>query len=69
MKKLTESQVKNIKEKLIKFQNEVISENRIKKDNAWYLVVLHIMVLKILHIYLMRMKINMKISDICLMKM
>ena len=40
MKKLTESQVKNIKEKLIKFQNELIRRNRIKKDNdiynAWY---------------------------------
>ena len=38
--KLTESQLKNIKEKLIKFQNELIRENRIKKDNdiynAWY---------------------------------
>ena len=40
MKKLTESQVKNIKEKLIKFQNELIRRNRIKKYNdiynAWY---------------------------------
>ena len=40
MKKLTESQVKNIKEKLMKFQNELIRKNRIKKDNdiynAWY---------------------------------
>ena len=40
MKRLTESQVKNIKEKLIKFQNELIRKNRIKKDNdihnAWY---------------------------------
>ena len=40
MQKLTESQVKNIKEKLIKFQNELIRKNRIKKDNdiynAWY---------------------------------
>ena len=40
MKKLTESQVKNIKEKLIKFQNELITKNRIKKENdiynAWY---------------------------------
>ena len=40
MKKLTESQVKNIKEKLIKFQNEFIRKNRIKTDNeiynAWY---------------------------------
>ena len=32
MKKLTESQVKNIKEKLIKFQNELIRRNRIKND-------------------------------------
>ena len=30
-KKLTESQVKNIKEKLIKFQSELIRKNRIKK--------------------------------------
>ena len=40
MKKLTESQVKNIKEKLIKFQNEFIRKNRIRTDNeiynAWY---------------------------------
>ena len=40
MKKLSESQVKNIKEKLIRFQNDLIRKNRIKKDNdiynAWY---------------------------------
>ena len=40
MKKLIESQVRNIIEKLIKFQNELIRKNRIKKDNnidnAWY---------------------------------
>ena len=40
MEKLTESQAKNIKEKLIKFQNELKRKNRIKKDrdiyNAWY---------------------------------
>ena len=40
MKKITESQVKNIKEKLIKFKNELIRKNRVKKDNdiynAWY---------------------------------
>ena len=40
MKKLTESQVKNIKEKLIKFKNELIRKNRVKKDNdiynAWF---------------------------------
>ena len=40
MNKLTKSQVKNIKEKSIKFQNELIRKNRIKKDNdiynAWY---------------------------------
>ena len=36
MKKLTASQVKNIKEKLIKFQNELIRKNRIKKDNDIY---------------------------------
>ena len=36
MKKMTESQVKNIKEKLIKFKNELIRRNRIKKDYAWY---------------------------------
>ena len=40
MKELTESQVKDIKEKLIKFKNELTRENRIKKDNdiynAWY---------------------------------
>ena len=40
MKKLIESHVKNIKEKLIKFQNELVRKNRIKKDhdiyNAWY---------------------------------
>ena len=40
MKELTEPQVKNIKEKSIKFKNELIRENRIKKDNyiynAWY---------------------------------
>ena len=40
MKTLTESQVKNFKEKLIKFKNELIRKNRIKKDkdiyNTWY---------------------------------
>ena len=36
MKKLTESQVKNIKEKLIKFQNELKRKNRIKKDRDIY---------------------------------
>ena len=36
MKKLTESQVKNIKEKLIKFQNKLIRKNRIKKYNDIY---------------------------------
>ena len=40
MKELTEPQVKSIKEKLIKFKNELIRKNRIKKDNdiynAWY---------------------------------
>ena len=42
MKKLTESQVKHIKENLIKFQNQLIRKNRIKKDNeiydTWYYV-------------------------------
>ena len=40
MKKLTESQVRDIKEELIKFQNELIRKNSIKKINdiynAWY---------------------------------
>ena len=40
MKILTESQVKSIKEKLIKFKDELIRKNRIKKYkviyNAWY---------------------------------
>ena len=36
MKELTESQAKNIKEKLIKFKNELIRKNRIKKDNDIY---------------------------------
>ena len=39
MKELTESQVKNIKKKLIIFKNKLIRKNRIKKDdiyNAWY---------------------------------
>ena len=40
MKRLTELQVKHIKEKLIKFKNELIRKYRIKKDNdiynAWY---------------------------------
>ena len=36
MRELTESQVKYIKEKLIKFKNELIRKSRIKKDNAWY---------------------------------
>ena len=40
MKELTESQENDIKEKLIKFKNELIRKNRIKKDkdisNAWY---------------------------------
>ena len=33
MKELTESQVNNIKEKLINLKNELIETNRIKKDN------------------------------------
>ena len=33
MKKLAESQVKNIKERLIKFQSELIRKNKIKKNN------------------------------------
>ena len=36
MKKLTESQVKNIKEKLIKFQNELIRKSRMKKNRDIY---------------------------------
>ena len=40
MKELTESQANHIKEKLIKFKNELIRKNRTKKDNdihnAWY---------------------------------
>ena len=40
MKRLTELQEKHIKEKLIKFKNELIRKYRIKKDNdiynAWY---------------------------------
>ena len=40
MNKITESQVKTIKEKFITFQNELIKKIRIKKDididNAWY---------------------------------
>ena len=40
MKRLTELQVKHIKEKLIKIKNELIRKYRIKKDNdiynAWY---------------------------------
>ena len=36
MRELTEPQVKIIKEKLIKFKNELIKKNSIEKDNAWY---------------------------------
>ena len=36
MKKLTESQVKNIKEKLIKIQNELIRKSRMKKNRDIY---------------------------------
>ena len=40
MKQLTQPQVKNVKEKLIKSKNELIRKNRIKQDNeiynAWY---------------------------------
>ena len=36
MKELTQLQIKKIKEKLIKFQNELIRKNRIKKDNDIY---------------------------------
>ena len=36
MKKITESQLKNVKEKLIKFRNKLIRKNRIKKDNDIY---------------------------------
>ena len=36
IKTLTESQVKNIKEKLMTFLNELIRKNRVKKDNDIY---------------------------------
>ena len=70
MKELTEPQVKIVKEKLIKFKNELIKKNRFKKIMLGIMVVLYIMVLKILDICLMKMKIKIsKILDICLMKM
>ena len=58
MKKLTESQEKHIKEKLIKFQNELIRKNKIKKDNDIY----NVRVLKILDICSMKMKIMMEMK-------
>ena len=60
MKKLTESQVKSIKEKLIKSQNELIRKIELKKIMIFImlgiLAALHIMVLKILDICLMKME-------------
>ena len=70
MKELTEPQVKIIKEKLIKFKNELIRKIELKKIMLGIMVAFYIMVLKILDICLMKMKIELsKILDICLMKM
>ena len=72
MKELTEPQVKIIKEKLIKFKNELIKKNRIKKDNSWYYggiifngikdMKMKIKISKILDICLMKIKMKMKIK-------
>ena len=70
MKELTKPQVKIIKEKLIKFKNELIRKIELKKIMLGIMVAFYIMVLKILDICLMKMKIELsKILDICLMKM
>ena len=67
MKELTESQVNYIKEKLIKFKNELIRKNKI--NNRIKKILIIIMTSKILDICLMNLKMNMKILDICLMNM
>ena len=76
MKKLTESRVKNIKEKLIIFKNELIRKNKInnrdKKDlDDIIIVILNTEVLRILDICLMKRIFIMvlMILNICLVKM
>ena len=69
MKELTESQVNNIKEKLSKFKSELI--RKIKLIIVLKKILIIIMTSKILDICLMnmKMKMNMKISDICSMEL
>ena len=67
MEKLTESQVNSIKEKLVKFKNELITKNKI--NNRIKKILIIVMTSKILDFCLMNMKMNMKILDICLMNM
>ena len=67
MKELTESQVNNIKEKLIKFKNESIRKNKI--NNRIKNILIIIMASKILDFCLMDMKMKMKILNICLTNM
>ena len=54
MKELTESQVNNIKEKLIKFKSELIRKNKI--NNRIKKILIIITASKILDICLMKMK-------------
>ena len=75
MKSLESTEIKNIKEKLIIFKNELIRKyrinNRIKKILTITMEILNTKVLKILDIYLMKKMFTMTlmILNICLMKM
>ena len=65
MKDLTYSQVKRFKEKSIKFNNDLIKKNKIKKDFDDYYE--KYKTKEISNIYLMTL--YMKILDVCLMKL
>ena len=65
MKSLGSAEIKNIKEKLIIFKNELIRRNKVKK------ILTITMVLKILDIYLMKwiFKMLLMILNICSMEL
>ena len=71
MKSLGSAEIKNIKEQLIIFKNELIRKNRIKKDLDDYNGNTKYKGIKILDIYLMKkiFTMTLMILNICLMKM
>ena len=71
MKSLGSAEIKNIKEQLIIFKNELIRKNSIKKDLDDYNGNTKYKGIKILDIYLMKkiFTMTLMILNICLMKM